>query len=103
MPHTLATLAVALRGMPRGAPILAATPDGLRRVSLGERAPYVRDEGGRLEGAPGASTGQYAIVLHPEQRDGAGSPSSIAALWETGWVARACCGPDPRLQLAGMR
>jgi hypothetical protein len=34
MRHTLDTLAAASRGMPREAPILVETPEGVRRVSL---------------------------------------------------------------------
>jgi hypothetical protein len=73
MPHTLHTLAAALRGMPRDAPILVETQEGLRRVSL-VSATYVREQDGGLESGSKGEGGQYAIVLHLEPRDGAGSP-----------------------------
>ncbi len=61
MNHTLDSLAIALRGMPRDASILIETPDGLRPLVL-VSATHVAEADGSLQAVSGG--GRYAIVLH---------------------------------------
>ena len=68
MQHTLSSLAIALRGMPRQAAILVKLPDGrlLPCITVTGALVARRDDG--IEATPGAGGGaEYAIVFEIEQ------------------------------------
>jgi hypothetical protein len=56
--HTIATLAETLRGIPRSAPILIRTADGLRRVTMIHLI-HIAANGQQT----GSGAGEVAIVL----------------------------------------
>jgi hypothetical protein len=65
MTMTIADLAAALRGMPRGARLLIDTPEGLKDLRWVSPTHVRAAQDGN---AAAATAGEYAIVLYPEGR-----------------------------------
>ncbi|HTC12165.1 MAG TPA: hypothetical protein VK726_25670 [Acetobacteraceae bacterium] len=62
---TIAGLAAALRGMPRGARLLIDTPGGLNLRWVSPAHVRAAQDGSSVAAS---AAGEYAVVLHPEGR-----------------------------------